>query len=367
MKKSIIIYFICYIFSLNADIEMLVLNVGQGNCIAVRNSSTRNAIIADCGRSFVEEFSEEQLRPFLNFIANCNVNIFITHAHYDHFSLLTDILNAQQNYNIIIQNIYCSDFGKDSKFLQESNLWGANNQYISVQSSADVNNINNLLGENISIEAMIPSSWPVTRSGRRSTNPNDNSLVLLINDRINKKKILLTGDATGILLDCIQQDADSTEKMKDIDCIVVPHHGSNLSGEFNWINFIKDNVSTDKKDPLLILISSNPETANNLPWFGISKICLFRDEPFQGYKTVSHSISVRNNIINNIESPIFVTKNASAGFFSLISENRKLKLFNGEKNPDSLLFSSGKKTFFRKILRFFKYAFKNFIEIFKPV
>lgn len=102
----------------NAGLDVMVRNVGQGNCIALKNGN--KAIVIDCGthqsgryralESTNEDINPPGSDPFLNFLLGCELTVFLTHTHYDHFSILPYIIKNASLKSIAIQSIYCSDF-----------------------------------------------------------------------------------------------------------------------------------------------------------------------------------------------------------------------------------------------------------------
>jgi hypothetical protein len=105
----------------------------------------------------------------------------------------------------------------------------------SVNSDSDVANVGNVLGDNVAVDVVIPEEWPrhgKNSKAKRSKDQNDNSMAIVVTDKDNGKKFLLPEDATGATLDCVIKSLNNVEKLQNIDCIIVPHHGSNLSGAF---------------------------------------------------------------------------------------------------------------------------------------
>jgi beta-lactamase superfamily II metal-dependent hydrolase len=323
---------------------VLVCNVGQGNSVAVKNGN--KAIIVDSGFHqsgsyyYLAEESPDTY-PLLNFIKNCETTVFITHTHSDHFSLLSYLFGNRDTHGIKIGKVYCSDFAAPIAYTNVVEEW-RNSQGImvnSVNTAADVADIGNVLGDNIEISVVIPENWP--RHGKkdratRSKDPNDNSMAIVVTDTNEKKKLLFPGDATGATLDCVMRSEDNIEKLKDINCMIVPHHGSNLSGAFSWIHFVKDNIMHNKSEPLLAIVSSDPTECDLLPWFGISQFCYLRGDAPDGYLVEPHNVSIHDGIISDFNGSLFVTKDSEVGFFRILSNNEAIKLYDGKK----LLFQS---------------------------
>jgi beta-lactamase superfamily II metal-dependent hydrolase len=357
VRASILsIVFACCMHA-NAYLEIMVRNVGQANCVAIKNGN--KAILIDCGvhqsgsyRTLLS--SSPRTDPVLGFLQNCELTVFITHTHYDHFSLLLFIIKNVSPRNIALRSIFCSDFSCTDSYkalitsLQQ--MYGI--PITSVNKDTDLSGVKDILGGGVTIEPVIPSEWPQhgKKVRRRSTDPNDNSLVLVVKDAIEDKKFLFPGDATGLSLEYIRRDSGNIEKLKDIDCIIVPHHGSNLSGAFDWVHFVEKNVSASSFPssssslpsspsssststmipPLLAVVSSDPKECDSLPWFGVRDFFCFRSPPNSlGDVVEEHDISVATGTIEKYKKPVFVTKNAKAGYFLIQSFKRAIHLFNG--------------------------------------
>lgn len=319
----------------NARLAVMVRTVGQGNYISIKNGN--KAIIVDCGvhqsgsyrtlESLNEYINPPKFDPVLNFLSGCEVSVFLTHTHYDHFSILFYFIKNATLKSITIKSIYCSDFEPTNSY---KNFRKIVPPIISVNTLQDVTGIEQLLGPGANIEAVIPDPWPqVGKKVRaRSKDPNDNSLVLVVTDTVENKKFLFPGDATGLTLEYIIKNPSNIEKLKNIDCIVIPHHGSNEAGAFEWFHFIKENATI--LTPLLSIISSDPAECDFLPWFGICKFNCFRTTPKISDDFVEeHSIDVARDQLRTTQ-PIFVTKNAASGFYYIITQNQSIQLFEGK-------------------------------------
>jgi hypothetical protein len=154
-----------------------------------------------------------------------------------------------------------------------------------------------------------------------------------------RRSILLPGDANGTLLSSLLSVEENRALLKDIDCMVLPHHGSNNSGEFAWLN-VKDFVSDNRLfSPLLTIVSSDPDAGKSaaidvLPWPEIQHFSYERvrycslDE--DTYFCMEHIISARSREkvqigIKSIwcyaqygtSSPIFTTCDALQGFYKV--------------------------------------------------
>lgn len=212
LRSYIFFIFLVICNHANARLEVMICNVGQGNYISIKNGG--KAIIVDCGvnksgsyrylESEDSKINPVDSDPVLNFLSGCNVNFFLTHTHYDHFSILPHIIKNAHSKGITIQSIYCSDFEPTESYKR---LIKEISQIISVNTLQDVMGIESLLGVGTKIEAVIPDPWPqVGKKVRtRSTDPNDNSLVLVVTDTVENKKFLLPGDATGRTLEYIRR------------------------------------------------------------------------------------------------------------------------------------------------------------------
>lgn len=90
----------------------------HSNYVSIKNGN--KVIIVDCGvhqsgnyralESLNEDINPPSSDPVLIFLLGCEVSIFLTHTHYDHFSILSYFIKNATLKSITIKSIYCSDF-----------------------------------------------------------------------------------------------------------------------------------------------------------------------------------------------------------------------------------------------------------------
>jgi hypothetical protein len=202
--------------------------------------------------------------------------------------------------------------------------------------------IKDVLGTEVEISPVLPMTWPTTGKSpheKISEDPNDNSISLVV--KYGQSKILLTGDSTGATLNAVQKVSQNIENLKDITCMLLPHHGSNLNGAFTWFYFAKSNVSSGFSLPLLTIISSDPKEADHLPWAGVSKFTCERSGGSS--KVPQHVISTEKKGLLKclIDEPVYLTADAQRGFWTvLFYTDGSLALYDGTKEtpftPDQL-------------------------------
>jgi beta-lactamase superfamily II metal-dependent hydrolase len=327
------------------SLQMLVVRVGQANCVVLRKDSA--ALLVDCGVHQLNKkligtpTIEPVINSVLSFMNGCtSITAVVTHTHYDHFSLITTL--AQRGLSLTNNEIFCPGYPKGPAY--DSFVRGVKKQGLHITKVVNRGDIKiiNALGEGIAVVPIVPSAWS---SQGRMGDANDNSLPLVIIDHRNGKKILLTGDASALTLDWVLADICRglypEDLLQDIDCMVVPHHGSNLKGGLSWIPYVKDEFSEGHVHPLVSIVSSNPEEADHLPWGSVLKLKLYRGD--QVIPAKDHEVHTAWGEIT-IDKPLFVTSKASRGYFHVVIDKGILNLGDGDlidgNQEDCLLFST---------------------------
>jgi hypothetical protein len=151
------------------------------------------------------------------------------------------------------------------------------------------------------------------------------------------RKILFTGDINPQLFTRIMEDLKFAREINGVDFLVVPHHGTNRSGEL---------MAKAAINPEMCIICSDPRGKHNLPW---SEIANFQFKQGKGITTLAHSVSrrkensvrkkkKRNASVMQEEKvktreetlPVFVTCDAAQGYYELvITTDGTARLFDG--------------------------------------
>ena len=341
-----------FIFCIYANcLQMHIHNVGQGNAVFLKNET--KAMIVDCGYSkggkyhYSRQCKHFELggfyRPIVNFLTGVDeITVVITHNHFDHYSLLQHL--PKELYGKIL-TIYdrASSMSDRCPYLPNGAEYevtranatskeirnirtnsGRSIQCIQVDNVSDIP-VEDVLGTDVKVIPVLPAAWPT------SENPNDGSISLVI--KYGKSKILLTGDSTGATLNAIQKAPKNKIYLQDITCMLLPHHGSNLNGAFTWFYFVKSNISKGFDLPLLTIISSDPEEAGSLPWYGVSEFTC--DRPGGISKVPLHRIYTEKGMVCSIDEPVYLTANSRRSFWTvLFNKNGIVELYDGTKETE---------------------------------
>jgi competence protein ComEC len=188
MAKKIFAFLILYYFFvlIRASFyqnKVVIFNVGQGDSIYISDSSHK--IIIDGGPDFTLSYK-------LSFLPICNIDaVFISHPHKDHIEGILRILKRCN-----VENVYYNDFGN-------------------IDSSLTKNTKNVFIGDIVRLgDLNFRILWP--RADLVTSNPNIESLVLLLNERF-----LFTADAETEVLQQLPIVNLNLELLK------VPHQGAN--------------------------------------------------------------------------------------------------------------------------------------------
>lgn len=202
-----------------------VLDVGQGDCIYVESPDGTNYLI-DGGSSDESSVGEYKIEPFIKSRGrDCLTGIFITHTDKDHMSGVLELLEKGGI------DIKCLVFGNsvDRRNENYGNICTlAANRGISVKYIDEGDKIGQ--GEGVSFLCISPID------GVDYKDINSSSIVLL--GMYADYRFLLTGDI-GREEELYLIEGRYKEKIKNIDCLKVAHHGSNGSSceEFiSWVN-----------------------------------------------------------------------------------------------------------------------------------
>lgn len=223
-KIVIILIFVLIIISRIYNIfwnnYIIFFNVGQGETSLI--SYKGKHIVIDIG-STSDKLSQNIL---LNYLKKRNISkldlVIISHFDLDHVNGVIEILN-----NIQVTNIIYAIPLEENKIYNDiiKNIESKNINQIIVE-SGDIFSFNN-----IQIEILYPGKR------RIKNDANSNSIVCII--KINKKRILYTGDAT------IETEKEllNSNVIKKIDILKVGHHGSKSSTSERFIQKLKPQIA----------------------------------------------------------------------------------------------------------------------------
>ena len=220
-------------FRIKPELSVNALSVGQGACNVIygRNIPT---IMVDGGSSDVKDVYKYRIRPFLlsNGISEIDY-LFVTHPDIDHISGVKELLSDElKEVNVKHQFVSVEDGDSD------------NPEFVHIISKGD-----RIENGSITIECLSPENKgvlvPTGEGNKREESLNDMSLVLKVmyeNDK-NHFSMLYTGDISSEVEQALINDSQIKDKLKNIDYLSVPHHGSKYSSSEQFINTVNPKVS----------------------------------------------------------------------------------------------------------------------------
>ncbi len=90
----------------HVGLEITMLDVGQGDCVVIRNSNG-NVYISDCGSSSVSKVGQYRLLPFLKYKGYGKIKgIFISHMDEDHMNGILELLEKAPQEHLEIEYVF---------------------------------------------------------------------------------------------------------------------------------------------------------------------------------------------------------------------------------------------------------------------
>ena len=220
-------------FRIKPELSVNALSVGQGACNVIYGRDIPT-IMVDGGSSDVKDVYKYRIRPFLlsNGISEIDY-LFVTHPDMDHISGVKELLSDElKEVNVKHQFVSVEDADSD------------NPEFVHIISKGDrIENVS------ITIDCLSPEnkgvSVPTGEGNKREESLNDMSLVLKVmyeNDK-NHFTMLYTGDISSSVEQSLVGETQIIDKLKNIDYLSVPHHGSKYSSSEQFINTVNPKVS----------------------------------------------------------------------------------------------------------------------------
>ena len=233
-------------------LNVYMLDVGQGDCMVIRNDN-KNVYIIDGGSSSVKKVGEYRIIPCLKWMGVNEIEaVFITHPDSDHMNGLIELLTEQRKEALTVKRVYIYAGAMSAEEYDELSMLCRNsNVELLGISRGDV-----LADGELKFSVLSPGiGGHVNTIGMRSletdldTTSNNASLVMYI--KYKDFDMLTTGDVekegekdilrSGILDEFISNDKSSDNKC--IDVLKVAHHGSSGSSSLSFLSEIKPEVS----------------------------------------------------------------------------------------------------------------------------
>ena len=220
-------------FRIKPELSVNALSVGQGACNVIYGRDIPT-IMVDGGSSDVKDVYKYRIRPFLlsNGISEIDY-LFVTHPDMDHISGVKELLSDElKEVNVKHQFVSVEDADSD------------NPEFVHIISKGD-----RIENGSITIECLSPENKgvlvPTGEGNKREESLNDMSLVLKVmyeNDK-NHFTMLYTGDISSSVEQSLVGETQIIDKLKNIDYLSVPHHGSKYSSSEQFINTVNPKVS----------------------------------------------------------------------------------------------------------------------------
>lgn len=242
------IFFVGITKNVFSGIHIYFFDVGQGNCILLRNET--NAILIDAGGSKSFDSIKESFERCLGTAKI--VGIILTHPDKDHRNLINSIMEKHKKerfflFSVVLKGRYLvTNRGKKEYSPKILKSWQ--------------DKLNKLFPEGEF--KFLKANWGKF-PGRRLTS---NDTCLVFSFKYNKVKTLFTGDSTGKAFDHyvgqytgagITNDywKDNRGIIDGTHIFVMPHHGSDQDGSWRWTL----NVTKENPNLLATIINVDPE------------------------------------------------------------------------------------------------------------
>ena len=201
----------------NPNMEILFLDVSQGDSILLHYPHNKYNILIDTGGNYNYEISKNIIIPYLKSKGINKIDyLILTHGDYDHMG---ESINLIENFKVEKVIFNCGPYND----LEKELIKVLEKKKIKYYSCIKELNIDN--------------SKLYFLQTKEYDNENDNSSVIYFN--YYNYKFLFMGDAST------EREKDILEKynLKDVDFLKVGHHGSNTSSSEEFINSINPKYS----------------------------------------------------------------------------------------------------------------------------
>ena len=245
-------------------VEINMLDVGQGDCVVIRNSNG-NVYISDCGSSSVSKVGKYRLLPFLKYKGYGKIKgIFISHMDEDHMNGILELMEMAPTEHLQIEYLFLPEsvllIEEDQEDLKElSTLASGNGTKIIYLSQGE-----EIQDGELRFSCVYPASQEVDYSDFKKEDRNNSSLVLLM--QYQEFEMLFTGDVEMAgeheIVNYVQELTDQSLFQDDrIDVLKVAHHGSSGSSCEEFLEAIRPKISLiscgKNNKRLAILIQNN--------------------------------------------------------------------------------------------------------------
>lgn len=212
------------------DLEIVYLDVGQGDSIAIHTAKNKNILI-DGGGNISKQLDEANtgtqiVLPYLRYKGINRLDcVFVSHPDGDHIIGILELLDY-----IKINQIFIADTDTKNDLLKILEM-KASKYNIPIRKLSKGNIVK--IDDSVSFECIYPNKDMLIDN----EDYNNSSLVLYMN--YNNSKFLFTGDIEKEAEDRIIKDY----KKLDTDILKVAHHGSKTSSTQNFVDMVQPKVA----------------------------------------------------------------------------------------------------------------------------
>ena len=229
--------------------ELIILDVGQGNCILLRN--TKGTIVIDCpsGSTLIETLTELQIQEISH--------LLISHADKDHIGGISSLL---RNDIIRVHSVHVNtEFDRHGAVWEDfiSTLIDARKKYgLKVFAQLTISSTEMLKTGEVEVEVIAPAPELALKGGAGKEDSsgnllNSNSMSAVVVFCHHEHRVAIsTGDLDEIGLDNILLESPNLKS----DILIFPHHGGRPSSKNNGIEFTRKLCNLVK--PNLVIFSN---------------------------------------------------------------------------------------------------------------
>ena len=249
-------------------IQIFVISVDQGNFICIKNYHTKKIVIVDAGSSNLrfENLSIVMPESLKYIFEDCTISaIIITHLDRDHYSYLTnkkfqEFLKIKSSDPTVICGLFeRKDFVIVEKIPVPEKTYGiisGSGSYEIIQKGKTPTGCITEIAKQINDNFGCPNAFTfcLPNKGIEATR-SKNACSLVIQLSCAGGNILFTGDATGATFDALAKIPQNQEIFRNINFLIIPHHGSDSEGSGEWLS----NIVKESGDHFVgALVSANP-------------------------------------------------------------------------------------------------------------
>ena len=207
-------------------LTIINMDVGQGDCACIICDD--KTVLIDGGSSDVKEVAKYRIVPYLKYMGIDTIDyMIITHSDADHINGFEEILNKDDHFGLLINNVVIPDIS------------GIDTAYTKFESEAKTaNGVENVIrissGDMIRLSDMTLKCLHPDRAYAWEDS-NDYSTVLELN--YGDFKGLFTGDLG------FHGEEAINERLEDVDYLKVGHHGSKGSSSLTFLRRVKPEIA----------------------------------------------------------------------------------------------------------------------------